>query len=101
MFLTSSSTSRCAARRFASPGRACTRLTAPLQRFPCRDPFFKMLTRSLATYMNAYTAADYTLYPFSTINEKDFANLMAVYLDAAFFPLLTPQVPPRDARHDL
>lgn len=61
------------------------------QRFPCRDPFFKMLTRSLATFMNAYTASDYTLYPFSTINPKDYSNLMSVYLDAAFFPLLSKQ----------
>lgn len=50
-----------------------------------------MLTRSLATYMNAYTATDYTLYPFSTINPKDYSNLMSVYLDAAFFPLLSKQ----------
>ncbi|KAK6617415.1 hypothetical protein RUM43_014424 [Polyplax serrata] len=58
------------------------------QRFPCRDPFFKMLNRSLATFMNAMTAPDYTMYPFSTQNLKDYENLMSVYLDAVFHPML-------------
>lgn len=57
-------------------------------KFPCRDPFFKMLNRSLATFMNAMTAPDYTMYPFSTQNPKDFENLMSVYLDAVFRPML-------------
>ncbi len=38
--------------------------------------------------MNAFTASDWTMYPFSTQNKKDFDNLMHVYLDAAFFPNL-------------
>ena len=54
-------------------------------RFPVRDPFFSMLKRSLSTFMNAFTASDWTMYPFSTQNRKDFFNLMDVYLDAAFF----------------
>ncbi|XP_077614675.1 presequence protease, mitochondrial isoform X1 [Crocuta crocuta] len=58
------------------------------RKYPCRDPFFKMLNRSLSTFMNAFTASDYTLYPFSTQNPKDFQNLLSVYLDAAFFPCL-------------
>ncbi|XP_066511375.1 presequence protease, mitochondrial-like [Hoplias malabaricus] len=58
------------------------------RRFPCRDPFFKMLNRSLSTFMNAFTASDYTMYPFSTQNAKDFQNLLSVYLDAVFFPCL-------------
>ncbi|XP_030055213.1 presequence protease, mitochondrial-like [Microcaecilia unicolor] len=58
------------------------------EKYPCRDPFFKMMNRSLATFMNALTAADYTLYPFSTQNSKDFQNLLSVYLDAVFFPRL-------------
>lgn len=56
--------------------------------FPVRDPFFSMLKRSLSTFMNAFTASDWTMYPFSTQNRKDFYNLMDVYLDAAFFPKL-------------
>src|SRR6202049_3498660 len=44
-------------------------------RFPVRDPFFSMTRRSLATFMNAFTSADSTTYPFSTRNSKDFMNL--------------------------
>jgi presequence protease len=55
-------------------------------RYPVRDPFFSMIKRSLNTFMNAFTASDWTLYPFSTLNSKDYYNLMSVYLDAAFFP---------------
>lgn len=61
------------------------------RRYPVRDPFFSMIKRSLNSFMNAMTAADWTLYPFSSQNEKDFYNLMGVYLDAAFFPLLREQ----------
>lgn len=57
-------------------------------KFPVRDPFFSMIKRSLNTFMNAFTASDWTMYPFSTQNRKDFYNLMEVYLDAAFYPLL-------------
>jgi Zn-dependent M16 (insulinase) family peptidase len=57
-------------------------------RYPVRDPFFSMLKRSLSTFMNAFTASDWTMYPFSTQNQKDYYNLMDVYLDAAFFPTL-------------
>ncbi|MGD2099540.1 MAG: insulinase family protein, partial [Desulfobacterales bacterium] len=58
------------------------------RRYPVRDPFFSMLKRSLSTFMNAFTASDWTMYPFSTQNTKDFFNLLDVYLDAAFFPKL-------------
>uniref|UniRef100_A0AAX7VRB6 Presequence protease, mitochondrial n=1 Tax=Astatotilapia calliptera TaxID=8154 RepID=A0AAX7VRB6_ASTCA len=61
------------------------------EKYPCRDPFFKMLNRSLSTFMNAFTASDYTMYPFSTQNGKDFKNLLSVYLDAVFFPCLREQ----------
>ncbi|KAL1374027.1 hypothetical protein pipiens_018317 [Culex pipiens pipiens] len=58
------------------------------ERFPVRDPFFKMLNRSLATFMNAMTGPDYTLYPFSSTNEIDYRNLQSIYLDAVFRPNL-------------
>jgi len=58
------------------------------QKFPVRDPFFSMTRRSLATFMNAFTSADWTMYPFSSRNAKDFKNLLEVYLDATFFPRL-------------
>ncbi|MCK4767786.1 MAG: insulinase family protein, partial [Desulfobacula sp.] len=56
------------------------------KKFNVRDPFFSMIKRSLSTFMNAFTASDWTMYPFSTQNQKDYYNLMNVYLDAAFFP---------------
>ena len=59
-----------------------------LHRFPVRDPFFKMLPRTLSNFMNAFTASDHTFYPFATTNGQDFKNLMSVYLDATLHPLL-------------
>ncbi|MBI5140861.1 MAG: insulinase family protein [Nitrospirae bacterium] len=61
------------------------------RKFPVRDPFFSMIKRSLSTFMNALTADDWTMYPFSTRNRKDFYNLLDVYLDAVFFPNLREQ----------
>ena len=59
-------------------------------KFPVRDPFFSMIKRSLNTFMNAMTAADWTAYPFATQNKNDYFNLLAVYLDASFFPNIHP-----------
>lgn len=59
-----------------------------LYRYPIRDPFFKMLPRTLSNFMNAFTASDHTFYPFATTNARDFKNLMSVYLDATLKPLL-------------
>ena len=58
------------------------------EKYPVRDPFFKMLPRSLSNFMNAMTYPDFTTYPFATTNKKDFNNLMSVYLDATLHPLL-------------
>lgn len=58
------------------------------QKYPIRDPFFKMLPRTLSNFMNAFTASDHTYYPFATTNAQDFQNLMSVYLDATLHPLL-------------
>jgi Zn-dependent M16 (insulinase) family peptidase len=58
------------------------------QRYPGKDPFFSMMRRSTATFMNAMTYADRTVYPFASTSEKDFANLLDVYLDAVFVPRL-------------
>ena len=60
------------------------------RRYPVRDPFFMMLRRSLSTFMNALTSSDWTAYPFASQNQKDFYNLLDVYLDAVFFPRLDP-----------
>jgi len=56
------------------------------KKYPVKDPFFSMLRRSLNTFMNAMTGADFTCYPASSQVEKDFYNLFEVYLDAVFFP---------------
>lgn len=56
--------------------------------FPVRDPFFSMLKRSLNTFLNAMTGADFTVYPAASTIDKDFYNLFEVYLDAVFYPKL-------------
>ncbi len=58
------------------------------KRFPVKDPFFSMNRRSLNTFMNALTGSDFTCYPAASMVEKDFYNLLEVYLDAVFHPLL-------------
>lgn len=55
------------------------------RKYPVRDPFFSMTRRSLKTFMNAMTSTDCTFYPFATQNEKDYYNLLDVYMDAGFF----------------
>ncbi|KAM4066477.1 peptidase m16C associated domain-containing protein [Hirsutella rhossiliensis] len=60
------------------------------KKYPIRDPFFKMLPRTLSNFMNAFTASDHTFYPFATTNAQDFKNLMCVYLDSTLHPLLKP-----------
>lgn len=58
------------------------------QKYPVKDPFFSMSRRSLHTFMNAFTGSDFTCYPASSQVEADFYNLLEVYLDAVFYPLL-------------
>lgn len=59
------------------------------EKFPVKDPFFAMTRRSLNTFMNAFTGADFTCYPAASQVKKDFYNLLDVYLDAVFRPNLT------------
>ncbi len=58
------------------------------QKYPVRDSFFAMTKRSLNTFMNAMTGCDFTCYPASSMVEKDYFNLLEVYLDAVFYPNL-------------
>lgn len=58
------------------------------KKYPAKDPFFSMNRRSLNTFMNALTGADFTCYPAATQVEQDFYNLLDVYLDAVFHPRL-------------
>ncbi len=55
-------------------------------RFPLKDPFVELAKGSLNTFLNAMTYPDKTVYPIASCNDKDFRNLMHVYLDAVFYP---------------
>ncbi len=54
--------------------------------FPAKDPFVELVKGSLNTFLNAMTYPDKTVYPVASCNDKDFQNLMHVYLDAVFYP---------------
>ena len=54
--------------------------------FPTKDPFVELVKGSLNTFLNAMTYPDKTMYPVASCNDKDFCNLMHVYLDAVFYP---------------
>jgi len=54
--------------------------------FPAKDPFVELVKGSLNTFLNAMTYPDRTVYPVASCNDKDFQNLMHVYLDAVFYP---------------
>lgn len=55
-------------------------------KFPVKDPFIELAKGSLNTFLNAMTFPDKTIYPVASCNEKDFQNLMDVYMDAVFHP---------------
>ncbi len=57
------------------------------ERFPLKEPFVNLLKSSMATFLNAFTAYDWTMYPFASQNKKDFDNILSIYLDAVFRPL--------------
>ena len=64
------------------------------KRFPVREPFVNLLQSSMQTFLNAMTYPDKTVYPVCSRNERDFRNLMEVYLDAVFCPAIyeKPQI---------
>ncbi len=55
-------------------------------KYPVKDAMTQVDKGSLNTFLNAFTYPDRTLYPVASCNNKDFQNLMEVYLDAVFFP---------------
>ena len=57
------------------------------EKYPVSSPFVQLLKSSMASFLNAMTFPDKTVYPFATPNETDFCNLMDVYLNAVFCPL--------------
>lgn len=58
------------------------------EKFPLKEPFVELLKGSMQTFLNAMTFSDKTIYPVASQNEKDFMNLMDVYMDAVFHPLI-------------
>lgn len=56
------------------------------RKFPLKEPFVELIKGSLNTFLNAFTFSDKTMYPVASKNDKDFMNLMDVYLDAVFYP---------------
>lgn len=60
------------------------------RKYPLKEPFVQLVKGSLKTYLNASTYPDKTVYPVASTNLQDFYNLVDVYLDAVFHPLITP-----------
>lgn len=58
------------------------------RKFPLKEPFVNLMSQSVSTFLNAMTYPDFTVYPASSMSEADYFNLMDVYGDAVFFPLL-------------
>lgn len=60
------------------------------RKYPVKEPFVELIKGSLNTFLNAFTYPDKTCYPVASQNLQDFYNLIDVYLDAVFFPTLSP-----------
>ncbi len=59
------------------------------KKYPVKDVFGEINKGGLTTFLNAMTGADITYYPFATRNLKEYFNIMDVYCDVVFNPLLT------------
>ncbi len=57
------------------------------EKYPTKEPFVELIKSSLQTFLNAMTFPDKTMYPLSSRNDKDFLNLIDVYMDAVLHPL--------------
>jgi hypothetical protein len=69
------------------------------RKYPVKEPFVELVKGSLNTFLNAFTYPDKTCYPVASTNLQDFYNLVDVYLDAVFFPLITPQTLMQEGWH--
>ena len=71
------------------------------RKYPLKEPFVELVKGSLNTFLNAMTYPDKTMYPVASRNDKDFQNLMDVYLDAVFYPAMreNPQVLMQEGWH--
>ena len=56
------------------------------EKYTTKEPFFDLIKTSVATFLNAMTFNDKTIYPFSSKNKKDFYNLLDVYMTSVLFP---------------
>ena len=61
------------------------------EKFPLKDPFVELVKGSLNTFLNAMTYPDKTVYPVASCNDRDFQNLIHVYMDAVFYPNIYKQ----------
>lgn len=61
------------------------------KKYPAKDPFLQLTKQSINTYLNAWTTKDRTVFPSSSLVQSDYFNIMSVYTDAVFFPLLKPE----------
>ena len=57
------------------------------EKYPVKEPFVNLLKSSMATFLNAFTFPDKTMYPVCSRNAQDFLNLIDVYMDAVLHPL--------------
>ncbi len=69
------------------------------RKYPVKEPFVELIKGSLKTFLNAFTYPDKTVYPVASQNTQDFYNLVDVYLDAVFFPNITPQTLQQEGWH--
>jgi Zn-dependent M16 (insulinase) family peptidase len=69
------------------------------RKYPIKEPFVELMKSSLNTFLNAMTFADKTCYPVASQNVQDFYNLVDVYLDAVFYPRLTPHIFQQEGWH--
>ncbi len=69
------------------------------RKYPVKEPFVELLKGSLKTFLNAFTYPDKTCYPVASQNVQDFYNLIDVYLDAVFYPRITPAIFQQEGWH--
>ncbi|MEW5773638.1 MAG: insulinase family protein [Thermodesulfobacteriota bacterium] len=69
------------------------------RRFPVKEPFVELIKGSLNTFVNAFTYPDRTCYPVASCHPGDLQNLIQVYLDAVFHPLIPEHVFAQEGWH--
>ena len=69
------------------------------KKYPVKEPFVELLKRIASDLLNAFTYPDKTCYPVASQNLQDFYNLMDVYLDAVFYPRITPAIFQQEGWH--